>query len=380
MRILRVENVTELPLGGSMEMVFESDDDVSAAALDVTSPCWDSATLTLIDLPLPVGQTTISVPLPWHVLLTGTPCSEYQFSLYRSRAPQHADTHRVFVSPVSVPPSRCARAGFVTSPVDGEIIVTTAPYTFRWNPHQLFRFEPSSLVGIGVMRKIEAVTIILTGFLPDGSSSRFDEVVITQPEGIENSGEFLFDFSSGLDGNGNPLAWGPSWIGRFEYLTLRITASNHYQISGSLVLRLALCAHLFMQRFKCMHYPAAGLSTGRFRIQSSLSKQIPFCSPHQPSNTASAIPTVAERNKNAEHSLQLRKTATLTLDTGYGMVVGADFQAVNIYAVGVGTFNLWKSRLAKLAVTACRQTFVDLSQETLFDASPSTAPQIFQPQ
>lgn len=233
-RINRVETVPELPVGGSIEMVLESDNDVKAATLDITSPCWDSATLTLLTLALPAGQTTVAVPLPWHVLLTGTPCSEYQFSLFRTRAPQHADTRKLYVSPVSVPPGHCARRGLVTSPADGETVVTTAPYTFRWDPDQLFRFEPSSLMGKGALRKVETVTIILTGFLPHGSFPRFDEVVITPSEGVGNSGEFRFDFSAGVDGDGNPLTWGSSWTGRFEYLTLRITASSHYQISGSL--------------------------------------------------------------------------------------------------------------------------------------------------
>lgn len=234
---VRLTPVPELPLGGTLTAFVESTAAVDHALFRLSSSCDGDAFVTLEDLPIPAGTSEVKLRVPWHVLLLGNTCETYWLDVMQP----HQKHNYARSAPLSVKAyTSCPTSGMVLAPADGAIIDPTSPFTFSWDPAQLFFFNGSSPSGSGEVVSSKRVALTLVGRLPSllnatglpGDKWTLEETLITPSEGVPNGGAFAFDFASGVDGQGNILPW--AWADRYDHITLRVTDFNHSRISGDI--------------------------------------------------------------------------------------------------------------------------------------------------
>ena len=211
----------------------------------MTSPCWQTGMhLTLLDAPVLAVETltTVLVPLPYHILMTGgtgdvESCNEFILEASPAQRPRE-----LLAARVRVETDPCA-VSCVHAPADGTILDVATPVVFKWNPRKLFWFESVGAAHEGTVKPVEFAVLRIFGSRPPseaelarGACDWSGEIVdgaciegalLTTTNGTNNTGTFEFDFSQNTDGMGRQLYWNGTWVDRFDFLYLEITAAEH---------------------------------------------------------------------------------------------------------------------------------------------------------
>lgn len=300
----------------------------------VTSECWGGISLKLADAKgVSTGTNVINLLLPWHTMFTGTPCPEYTLIAERVGTLDSFQVDGVEISSVE-----CGGA-LVLAPMDGDSISPDdSAFTFVWNSSELFYFSAEGPLGTGKVTEVSRVTLSLLGkvtpsnecFGHQDGADCMESVMITPPEGVENTGSFNFNFSSKLDGQGNLLPWEGGWSDRYSHIKLKITAYEHTL--------------------------TAGYSSGWFFIGSG---GLPYCTvakdlPNEANLKQLAILDTAHSKENvaADGDVILRRLSSASIEGSSKLLSSINFEKFVVSALGAVEFTAYEDSTEEADVAA----------------------------
>ena len=303
--------------GHSILAKFEVDEEIENVVFRMSSSCWGDTWLWLQEATISPALPSVSIPLPFHVLLTGTACEEYYIEAFEPHHEMDAIRSKPFAIPglLQQDGSFC-QPSIVTRPSDGESVSVLAPYEFRWKADELFWYNSTSMVFDGSIIYADRVKIELLGILTNYDEEKGCEfgytekdnctelTILTPEEGAPNTGSFVFDFSSNVTGHGDPLSWDGPW--------------NTSRYAGGLQIRISAHAHSY----------TASRSTGLFYLGKV--KESPSC----PAIGIDPMPVLSSPvpfiKKNDVKQRQLGTGGSGFLTASYNLKAANDFGHVSL--------------------------------------------------
>ena len=353
-----------IALGHSILAELKVDETIEQVSFRMSSECWDGVWLWLQDSrDVAPESPPVEIPIPHHVLLTGTPCDKYYIEAFEAHHVEHAIRSVPFSIPGLLPTDGDAcQPSLVVSPSDGEVIDVLAPYEFHWNADEIFWFQSSSMIHEGSVRSASFVRIDLVGSAePDGEGkcafgklneergTCIEKVRLTPEAGAPNIGSFTFNFSLNVDGFGNPLYFGESWDPTRYTNGVRISISaREHTYTGSLSRGLFFLG-------------GAAEDTRSPRCPEAL----------EVATLSTAVPLVSVNTGSTENR---RRLSTGMLSSDYNMDVENDFGAVTLNTVLTGDTEIFSdSSAADMSASVLDSTSI-VDGVQVYDASDTLTP------
>ena len=169
--------------GHSILAKFEVDEEIENVVFRMSSSCWGDTWLWLQEATISPALPSVSIPLPFHVLLTGTACEEYYIEAFEPHHEMDAIRSKPFAIPglLQQEGSFC-QPSIVTRPSDGESVSVLAPYEFRWKADELFWYNSTSMVFDGSIIYADRVKIELLGILTNYDEEKGCEFGYTEKD------------------------------------------------------------------------------------------------------------------------------------------------------------------------------------------------------